>query len=196
MRNWVQHKDVANKPPSSRCAEMERMHWSQSVNAISRTDVADEGHSILQQDMPDDEEYECEPNKRRKLRYSPSAWLSCFHLHGSWPVAQRKSAWTSWFCQYLGVPIPQLLLLARRQEADRPSQSSDQPPPPLVCPCHQHVIDTYGDHIHTCRQHTGSTKDARETILDALQQICHESGLTKQRRDIPSVRKANGKTGL
>ena len=71
----------------------------------------------------DDEEYDCEPNKRRKLRYSPSAWLSCFHLHGSWPVAQRKSAWTSWFCQYLGVPIPQLLLLARRQDADRPSQS-------------------------------------------------------------------------
>ena len=98
-------------------------------------------------------------------------------------------------CQYLGVPIPQLLLLARRQETGRPSQSSEQPPPPLVCPCHLHVIDTYGDHIHTCRQHTGSTKDAHETILDALQQICHESGLTTQRRDIPSVRKANGKTG-
>jgi hypothetical protein len=58
--------------------------------------------------------------------------------------------WTSWF-QYLGVPIPQLLLLARRQDADRSSQRSDQPPPPLVCPCHRHVIDSHGDHIHTCR---------------------------------------------
>ena len=66
-------------------------------------------------DTQDDEEYDCEPNKRRKLRYSPSAWLSCFHLLGSWPVAQRNSAWTSWFCQYLGVPIPQLLLLARHR---------------------------------------------------------------------------------
>ena len=44
-------------------------------------------------------------------------------------------------------------------------------------------------------QHTGSTKDAHETILDALQKICYEAGLTTHRRDIPSVRKANGKTG-
>ena len=55
-----------------------------------------------------------------------------------------------------------------------------------------HVIDLHGDHIHTCRQHTGSTKDAHETILDALQTICHEAGLITQRRDIPSVRKASG----
>ena len=33
-----------------------------------------------------------------------------------------------------------------------------------------------------------------ERILDALQQICYESGLATQRRDIPSVRKANCKT--
>ena len=55
--------------------------------------------------------------------------------------------------------------------------------------------DSHGDHIHTCRQHTGSTKDAHETILDAMQQICHASGLSTQRLDIPTVRKANGKTG-
>ena len=53
----------------------------------------------------------------------------------------------------------------------------------------------YGDHIHTCQQHTGSTKDAHETILDALEQICHVSGLNTQRRNIPSVQKAHGKTG-
>ena len=195
MRNWEQHLTIQDNPPSSRCAELDRMHRSQAIDAISRTQEGDSGHSILQQDMPDDEEYDCEPNKRRKLRYSPSAWLSCFHLYGSWPVAQRKSAWTSWFCQYLGLQIPQLMLLARRQEADRPSQHGDQPPPPLVCPCNKHVIDTYCDHIHTCRQHTGSRKDAHETILDALERICHDSGLTTQRRYIPSIRKKNGKNG-
>ena len=127
MRNWVQHKDIADKPPSARSAELERMHRVQPIDALSRTEEGDDGHSILQKDMPDDEEYDCEPNKRRKLRYSPSAWLLCFHLHRSWPVAQRKSAWTSWFCQYLGVQIPQLLLLDRQQDADRPSQRIDQP---------------------------------------------------------------------
>ena len=91
------------------CGEMHRLHRAQPFDAITRTEEGDEGHSILQKNMPDDEEYDCEPNERRKLRHPPSAWLSCFHLHISWPVAQRKSAWTSWFCQYLGVPSPQLL---------------------------------------------------------------------------------------
>ena len=63
------------------------------------------------------------------------------------------------------------MLLARRPAADRSSQHGDQPPPPLVCHCNRHVIDTYGDHIHTCKKHTGSTKDAHDTILDALEQI-------------------------
>ena len=31
---------------------------------------------------------------------------------------------------------------------------------------------SYGDHIHTCKQHTRSTKAAHETILDALEKIC------------------------
>ena len=75
------------------------------------------------------------------------------------------------------------------------SQRVDRPPPPLVFPCHRHVIDSHGDYIHTCRQHIVSTKDAHETILDALQKICYEAGLATQRRDISSVRKANGKTG-
>jgi hypothetical protein len=43
----------------------------QAFDAISRTEEGDDGHSILQKDMPDDEKYHCEPNKRRKLRYSP-----------------------------------------------------------------------------------------------------------------------------
>ena len=114
MRNWEQHNAIADKPPSSRSEEMLRLHRAQHFDAITRTDEGDMGHSLLQKDMPDDEDYHCEPNKRRKLRYSPSAWLSSFHLTSSWPVAQRQTAWTSWFCQYLGVPKPQLLQLARR----------------------------------------------------------------------------------
>ena len=49
---------------------------------------------------------------------------------------QWKGTDPSWFCQYLRVQIPQLMLLARRQEADRSSQHGDQPPPPLFCGIH------------------------------------------------------------
>ena len=43
------------------------------------------GHSILQQDMPDEEDYYCEPTKRRKRRYSPSdvnTGNRSVHYHG------------------------------------------------------------------------------------------------------------------
>jgi hypothetical protein len=129
---------------------------SQVIDAISRTDEGDMGHSILQQDMPDDENYHCEPSNRGKLRYSASAWLSRFHLTSSWPVAQRRSAWTSWLCQYLGVLIPQLMQLAGRQDEARSDQQGDKPPPPFICPYNWHVIDTHGDHMHTCKKHIGN----------------------------------------
>ena len=41
-------------------------------DAISRTDEGDMGLFLLPKSMPDDEDYHCEPSKRRKLRYSPS----------------------------------------------------------------------------------------------------------------------------
>ena len=74
MHNWEQHKAIADKPPSSRSAEMLRLHRAQPFDAITRTDEGNTGHSVLQKDITDDEDY-CEPNKRRKLRYSLSAWL-------------------------------------------------------------------------------------------------------------------------
>ena len=49
--------------------------------------------------------------------------------------------------------------------ADRSSQPGDGPPPPIVCPCNRHVIDTHRDHIHTCKikdahwQQEGRTRD-------------------------------------
>jgi hypothetical protein len=92
------------------------------------------------------------------------------------------------------VPIPQLQQLAGRQDADRSGQQGDGPLPPLVCPCHRRVIDAHGDHIHTCKKHTGSMKDAHETVLDALQKICHDLGLSTQRHNKPSST-PNGKTG-
>jgi hypothetical protein len=53
----------------------------------------------------------------------------------------------------------------------------------------------HGDHIHTCKKHTGSRKDAHETILTALEQICNDSGFSTRRSNIPTVDKSNGKPG-
>ena len=166
------------------------------------------GHSILQQDMPDEEDYYCEPTKRRKRRYSPSdvnTGNRSVHYHGrvalALPPHSLVASCAAQVCMdvvVLSVPwraVPQLLQLAGRQDAARPGQHGDRPLPPLVCPCHRHVIDAHGDQIHACKKHTGSTKDAHETILDALQKICHDLHVHTAPQHIPSVCKPNGKTG-
>ena len=62
-----------------------------------------------------------------------------------------------------------------------------------VCACTRHVIDEYSDHVHSCKKHTGSTKFAHETVLDAAQTLCHQAGLLTERRNIPTIMKPNGK---
>ena len=56
-------------------------------------------------------------------------------------------------------------------------------------------IDAFGDHVHACKKHTGSRKAAHETILDAIEAICRQAGITTERRNIPTIKKRNGKMG-
>jgi hypothetical protein len=64
-----------------------------------------------------------------------------------------------------------------------------------VCACGRHVIDVDGDHIYSFKKHTVSTKAAHETILDTLEAVCHQAGISTEHRNIPSVRTLNGKMG-
>ena len=61
MRHWEQHKAIEARPTSSTCAKMLALHRDQVLNAITRTEEGDMSHSILQLDMPADEDYHCEP---------------------------------------------------------------------------------------------------------------------------------------
>ena len=81
------------------------LHSKVSVNATSRVQEDAPGHSILQHDMPDDEDLNCEDARKKKL--SPAAHPSCLFL-GKAPTVISEKDWQSWFCQFLGVPIPAL----------------------------------------------------------------------------------------
>ena len=177
MDNWKPHLNA--QPPSRRCQDLRMLHREVSVNASSRVPEDSPGHSILQHDMPDDEDPNCEDAKKKKLSHCPAAHPSCLFLGKARTVISEKD-WQSWFCQFLGVPIPALGPFWKEQR---------------VCACGRHVIDEYGDHVHACKQHTSSTKSAHETILDAVEALCHQAGLSTERRNIPTVKKQNGKTG-
>ncbi len=155
------------------------LHSKVSVNATSRVPEDASGHSILQHDMPDDEDPNLEDARKKKLSHCPAAHPSCLFL-GKARTAVTERDWQSWFCQFLGVPIPALGPLWKEQR---------------VCACGRHVIDEYGDHVHSCKKHSGSTKSAHETVLDAVEALCHQAGLSTERRNIPTIVKQNGKTG-
>jgi hypothetical protein len=84
--------------------------------------------------MPDDEEIECAPSKRKFLNWTPLAFLNSLgHTTGfSTSKAFNKEKviqdWISWNFQQLGLPIPHLL------------QFKDH-----ACTCDRFAIDEYGE---------------------------------------------------
>ena len=175
MRNWEPHVTAKDAPPNDRCRQMLELHCKQSFPAISRVAKGEPGHSILGPDMPIEEEPDCDPSKQARVEYSPLAHAVCLS-----DLPWKPHEYESYFCQLLGVPLPQLVPLAREGR---------------VCACGRHVIDEFGDHIHSCKKHTGSTKAAHETLLDALEALCFQAGIKTERRNIPSVTKPNRKIG-
>ena len=56
------------------------LHSKVSVTATSQVQVEAPGHSILQHDMPDDEDLNSEDAKKKKLSHCPAAHPSCLFL--------------------------------------------------------------------------------------------------------------------
>jgi hypothetical protein len=74
-------------------------------------------------------------------------------------------------CQQLGLPIPHLLEFTHH-----------------ACTCDRFAIDEYGDHLHSCTQHTGATTGAHEHILTAVQRLFIQAGYTTERKNVPHSR--------
>ena len=87
--------------------------------------------------------------------------------------------WQTWFCQYLGVPLPSMAALrcGRRQ-----------------CSCHRASYDEYGDHINACRKHWGNWHRAHDRILTCLQSLFQDVGFSTRTHNIPRVTTTGNKT--
>ena len=88
---------------------------TQTIPCISRTVVGQQGHSLLQASMPDDEELECAPSKRKLIHWTPLAFLNTlghstgFSTSKAFNKEKVTQDWRSWNCQQLGLPIPHLI---------------------------------------------------------------------------------------
>jgi hypothetical protein len=133
---------------------MHQRHLTQTIPCISRTAISQPGHSLLQDSMPDDEELDCAPSKRKMLNWTPFARLnSSGHRTGfsnskdfnkekvlqDWTsvlvfVSERTNKRHHHHCQQLGMPIPHLYEFIHHE-----------------CPCKRFAIDVFGDHLHIAR---------------------------------------------
>ena len=73
-------KIIQDQPPSLRCQHLRMLHGKVTVNAASRVREVDPGHSILQHDMPDDEDPAYEEERIKKFAHCPAAHPSCLFL--------------------------------------------------------------------------------------------------------------------
>jgi len=75
---------------------------TQNIPCISRTVIGEPGHSLLQDSMPDDEERECVPSKRKMLNWTPLAWLNSLSHHTGFSTSEGFNKerviqdWTAW----------------------------------------------------------------------------------------------------
>jgi hypothetical protein len=176
MREWPQHKATsALGPPNSQCAALHQRHASQTTVCISRTVVGQHGHSLLQNSMPDEEECDCAPNKRKTITWTPNAFLNFldhdrgFSITEGFNKEKVQQDWVTYNCQHLGLPIQHLCKFQHHA-------------------CKRFAIDDFGDHLHTCSQHAGATTGAHEHILTALQKIFTKAGFKTDRKQVPHSR--------
>ena len=96
------------------------------------------------------------------LQWSPAAWLSCLsNVDGV--MAFTTGEWQSWFCMYLGLPLPSMCALGANNRR---------------CPC-QRPYDVNGDHILTCCHHKATRTRCHNHILAclvALVSLFHQAG--------------------
>ena len=95
----------------------------------------------------------------RTLQWSPVAWLSCLSTLG-WVMAFTTGEWQSWFCMYLGLPLPSMCALSTNNRR---------------CPCRR-TYDVNGDHILTCCHHKANWTRCHNHILACLVSLFRQAG--------------------
>jgi hypothetical protein len=138
IKKWGPYAEVKDKfNSSSRHKEQLSLHCPQKIAA---TDV----NSTLREEMRALEPAE-ENAQPRTLRWVPLGFLGKIgprHHADSWHL----SLWQTFFCSTIGERIPVLVTL--------PTQSH----PGATCGCNKFLLDLHGDHISTCKSHSGATK--------------------------------------
>ena len=136
MNAWAPHIAARALGIDPRGNIMHSRLLTQIIPCISRTVIGQPGHSLLQDSMPDDEELDCMPSKRKMLSWTPLALLNSLNHHTGFSTSEGFNKektiqdWTAWNCQQLGLPIPHLQTFKND-----------------ACTCNRFTIDHSGIHL-------------------------------------------------
>ena len=153
MTHWLPHVQSSLAPPSDRNAILRRLHQKPEVEAAPDAEDDDPRHSIVCAGVARD------ASQPRTLHWSPVAWLSCLSTLG-WVMAFTTGEWQSWFCMFLGLPLPSMC-----------AQSANN----RRCPCRR-TYDVNGDHILTCCLHKANRTRCHNHILACLVSLFRQAG--------------------
>jgi len=96
------------------------------------------------------------------------------------PTRFTGEVWVIFFCQALGAPIPLL-----RAHAVARTQ----------CACKDFVLDQYGDHVLTCKEHTGAIA-GHDHVMNVTAQLARNSGVkVRVNRKVDTTAADNNKQG-
>jgi len=86
----------------------------------------------------------------------------------------------SFFCRSMGAPIPMLQAHAVAQ---------------TMCSCKNFPLDPQGDHVLTCKKHTGATR-GHNHVMDVLAQLARNTGYSvRVNHKVSTTAAANNKQG-
>jgi len=162
MRCWPSHQYVLGDISLTRSEQSLSLQSSQCFKACP-TDPDDTIFGLHFPTPATDSQVQADPSLKEKA-WHPTWMPLAFHAR-LWPQRQPThftgEIWVNILCQALGAPIPLLCAhaVARTQ-----------------CACQKFVLDQYGDHVLTCKKHTGAIT-GHDHVMNVLAQLACNSGL-------------------
>jgi len=162
MRCWPSHQYVLGDISLTRSKQTLGLQSSEHFKACS-TDPDDTIFGLHFPTPATDSQVQVDPSLKEKtwhLTWMPFAFLARLRPQRQ-PTRFTGEIWVNFVCQALGAPISLL-----RAHAVARTQ----------CACQKFVLDQYGDHVLTCKKHTGAIA-GHDHVMNVSAQLARNSGL-------------------
>jgi len=159
MSRWAKHEGALAHISLKRSIEMLELQCAQRFPVRP----ADPDSSVFAELFPAPQPEPSQPNvptdkaKQMHLNWSPLGFMSDLSTN-KLETRFLLDVWQAFFCRSFGAPIPKMLAHAQSR---------------TLCSCKM-CINPLGDHVLTCKQHTGSIR-GHDHLMDVMASLSRDS---------------------